>query len=118
MTDLSERLLILQALEIELHQPAIRHDAQRVDALLHQDFTETGRSGIRYTGLPEAVHQTLHLTFSEIQLRSNIMAMQALFNNGLDQRQAVKLFIGHGYQHQKSSPRKVENAPYLGDIIN
>ncbi|AXU95176.1 DUF4440 domain-containing protein [Erwinia persicina] len=49
MTDLSERLLILQALEIELHHPAIRHDAQRVDALLHQDFTETGRSGIRYT---------------------------------------------------------------------
>jgi len=70
------------------------------------------------TGLPEAVHQTLHLTFNEIQLRSNIMATQALFNNGLDQRQAVKLFIGHGYQHQKSSPRKVENAPYLGDIIN
>ncbi|MBD8161570.1 nuclear transport factor 2 family protein [Erwinia persicina] len=49
MTDLSELLLVLQRLEIQLHQPAIRHDAQQVNALLHQDFTETGRSGIRYS---------------------------------------------------------------------
>jgi hypothetical protein len=70
------------------------------------------------TGFPEAVHKTLYLTFCEIQLRGGITATQALFNNGLDHRQAVEFFIGHGYQHQKRSPRKVANAPYLGDIIN
>ncbi|MBB6114124.1 hypothetical protein F4826_001002 [Rahnella inusitata] len=66
------------------------------------------------TGFPEAVHQTLYLTFCEIKLRGGITATQALFNNGLDHWQAVKFFIGHGYQHQKRSPRKVEKRAVPG----
>lgn len=39
----------LQALETELHRPATRSDAGRLDALLHEDFREIGRSGAAYT---------------------------------------------------------------------
>lgn len=39
----------LQALETELHRPATRSDAARLDALLHEDFREIGRSGVAYT---------------------------------------------------------------------
>ena len=39
----------LQALEVELHQPLVRSDAARLDALLHEDFREFGRSGADYT---------------------------------------------------------------------
>jgi hypothetical protein len=35
----------LRGLELELHQPAVRADAARLDGLLHRDFTEFGRSG-------------------------------------------------------------------------
>lgn len=39
----------LQALETELQRPATRRDAARLDALLHGDFGEIGRSGVAYT---------------------------------------------------------------------
>ena len=39
----------LKALEVELHQPVVRRDAARLDALLHDDFHEFGRSGTAYT---------------------------------------------------------------------
>ncbi|WP_141289911.1 nuclear transport factor 2 family protein, partial [Ideonella azotifigens] len=39
----------LQALEVELHQPVVRGDAARLDALLHAEFQEFGRSGAAYT---------------------------------------------------------------------
>ena len=39
----------LKALEVELHQPVARGDAARLDALLHEDFREFGRSGATYT---------------------------------------------------------------------
>ena len=39
----------LQALEVELHQPVVRGDAARLDALLHEEFHEFGRSGAAYT---------------------------------------------------------------------
>ena len=42
-------LALLQAFEVELHQPAVRSDAARLDALLHEDFREFGRSGADYT---------------------------------------------------------------------
>ena len=38
-------LLLLQALEVELHKPAARRDTTRLNALLHDDFREFGRSG-------------------------------------------------------------------------
>ncbi len=45
----SELLAHLRVLEIELHRPAARSDAARLDALLHPDFLEFGRSGRSYT---------------------------------------------------------------------
>jgi hypothetical protein len=39
----------LQALEVELHRPAARRDAARLNALLHADYLEVGRSGNAYT---------------------------------------------------------------------
>jgi hypothetical protein len=44
-----ELLATLQALEVELHRPAARSDAGRLDALLHPEFLEFGRSGRSYT---------------------------------------------------------------------
>ncbi len=38
----------IQALEVELHQPEVCGDAARLDALLHDDFQEFGRSGAAY----------------------------------------------------------------------
>lgn len=41
-------LATLQALEVELHHPGVRCDAQRLDQLLHPEFHEVGRSGRPY----------------------------------------------------------------------
>jgi hypothetical protein len=38
----------LQALEVDLHKPVVRGDAARLDALLHEEFHEFGRSGTAY----------------------------------------------------------------------
>ena len=40
---------LLVTLETTLHDSSLRHDRARVDALLHPDFEELGRSGARYT---------------------------------------------------------------------
>ncbi|MDP9900723.1 nuclear transport factor 2 family protein [Variovorax ginsengisoli] len=50
-------LQVLKLLEIELHKPAARSDAKRLDALLHDDFREFGLSGTVY----EKVDITLRL---------------------------------------------------------
>jgi hypothetical protein len=39
----------LRALEVELHQGATRANRARMNALLHADFTEVGRSGTVWT---------------------------------------------------------------------
>lgn len=39
----------LKTLETELHKDETRRDRRRMDALLHPDFIEFGRSGTRYT---------------------------------------------------------------------
>lgn len=41
-------LATIQALEVELHHPGVRCDAQRLAQLLHIDFHEVGRSGRQY----------------------------------------------------------------------
>lgn len=41
-------LSILSKLESELHEPAKRRDAIRLDEILHPDFKEFGRSGNAY----------------------------------------------------------------------
>ncbi|HEJ9147762.1 DUF4440 domain-containing protein [Serratia marcescens] len=48
MTNFAEWLSQIKALEVELHQPTTRCDPKRVAALLHEDFEEIGRSGLRY----------------------------------------------------------------------
>ncbi len=48
LTHIAEWLSQIQVLEVELHQPTTRCDPQRVAALLHEDFEEIGRSGLRY----------------------------------------------------------------------
>ena len=42
-------LSTLRNLEIALHQPEVRSDIVRIDALLHDSFSEFGRSGRRYS---------------------------------------------------------------------
>ncbi|MDX2416952.1 MAG: DUF4440 domain-containing protein [Xanthomonadales bacterium] len=39
---------LVKQLEVELHKPMVRSDAERVSALLHESFTEIGRSGWYY----------------------------------------------------------------------
>jgi len=46
----------LQALEVELHQPVVRGDAARLDALLHEEFHEFGRSGAAYAKVDILAH--------------------------------------------------------------
>ncbi len=48
LTNFAEWLSQIKALEVELHQPTTRCDPKRVAALLHEDFEEIGRSGLRY----------------------------------------------------------------------
>ncbi|MCS3429922.1 nuclear transport factor 2 family protein [Klebsiella sp. BIGb0407] len=48
MANLSALLSVIRDLEIQLHQPALRLDAERVEKLLHSDFEEIGRSGQFY----------------------------------------------------------------------
>ncbi|HSE86527.1 MAG TPA: DUF4440 domain-containing protein [Candidatus Binatia bacterium] len=38
----------LRDLEVALHQPEVRRDLARLDELLHESFTEFGRSGSSY----------------------------------------------------------------------
>jgi hypothetical protein len=46
--DTYDLLQHLRELEVALHQPAVRLDPARLDALLHESFAEFGRSGRRY----------------------------------------------------------------------
>jgi hypothetical protein len=41
-------LLLMRALEVELHKPAARSDVTRLNALVHDNFQEFGRSGVAY----------------------------------------------------------------------
>jgi hypothetical protein len=44
-------LLLLHSLETELHNPSARGDPARLNAILHHDFREFGRSGTAYSKL-------------------------------------------------------------------
>lgn len=48
MPDLSALLSVIQSLEVQLHQPATRNNAELVEKLLHHDFEEISRSGQCY----------------------------------------------------------------------
>jgi hypothetical protein len=45
----AELLRVLQALEVELHQPQARHSVARLSTLLHDEFAEFGYSGNAYS---------------------------------------------------------------------
>lgn len=45
---LSALLAEIQALEVELHHPGVACERQRLEHLLHPDFSEIGRSGREY----------------------------------------------------------------------
>lgn len=45
---MSPLLHTLRALEVELHHPGVRCNRMRLEALLHADFHEVGRSGRAY----------------------------------------------------------------------
>jgi hypothetical protein len=42
-------LVVLSALERELHQPGVRRNARRLEELLHPSFSEFGRTGLACT---------------------------------------------------------------------
>jgi hypothetical protein len=48
LNDLAPLLSVIQSLEVQLHQPAMRNDANTVGELLHDDFEEIGCSGRHY----------------------------------------------------------------------
>ncbi len=51
-----ELLELIRNLEVTLHQPAVRSDKARLEALLHSDFVEYGRSGRTYNKLEMLAH--------------------------------------------------------------
>jgi hypothetical protein len=83
MTDTVATLLpLLQSLEIELHRPVARSDAARLDALLHADFIEIGRSGRRYSKadiiarlVEEATHAIVVSDRFELRVLSDDLAL-------------------------------------------
>ena len=48
-TAMTSLLFQLQALEVELHHPGVRCDRDWLEALLHPEFHEVGRSGCTYS---------------------------------------------------------------------
>jgi len=45
--NVSDLLQHLRGLEVELHQPFVRSDVDRLDQVLHDSFLEFGKSGVR-----------------------------------------------------------------------
>jgi hypothetical protein len=54
-----ELLELIRSLEVTLHQPAVRNAKSRLDALLHNDFLEIGRSGRTYNKVEMLAHLEL-----------------------------------------------------------
>ena len=69
MTD-SDLARLLQQLEVELQQPATRRNPARLEALLHPDFIEFGRSGRRYSRRQMLAALAEAKSFAEIVSRS------------------------------------------------
>ncbi len=66
MNDDAALLAQLQALETELHRPATRRGARRLDALLHEDFREIGRSGRAYAKADVLAHLPMDVPHADI----------------------------------------------------
>jgi hypothetical protein len=100
MTPPSDLMEDLVALERELHDPAVRRDPAHVDALLHRDFEEVGRSGIRYTRA-EAIAALASEGPSRAAIMSDAFALTALGADAalLTYRSAERLGNGSDIRH-------------------
>ncbi|WP_018912197.1 DUF4440 domain-containing protein [Thiomonas sp. FB-6] len=100
MTPPSDPMEDLAALERELHDPAVRRDRARVDALLHQGFEEVGRSGIRYTRA-ETIAALASEGPSRAAITSDAFALTALGADAalLTYRTAERLADGSDIRH-------------------
>ena len=100
MTPPSDLMENLVALERELHDPAARRDPARVDALLHRDFEEVGRSGIRYTRA-ETIAALAAEGTSRAAIMSDAFALTALGADAvlLTYRTAERLADGSDIRH-------------------
>ncbi len=63
MPDLAAQL---EALESELHHPGIRVSRERLEQLLHPEFTEVGRSGRQYTRETVIAHLAAQTTQPDV----------------------------------------------------
>jgi hypothetical protein len=83
---MAEQLMAaLRALEVELHRTSTRADRARMNALLHEDFVEFGRSGTLWTraatldefGGPDAVVDgpTIHAQDFELRTLTDHLAL-------------------------------------------
>ncbi|HET9978604.1 MAG TPA: nuclear transport factor 2 family protein [Burkholderiaceae bacterium] len=78
-------LAALRTLEVELHRAEVRADRVRMDALLHAEFIEFGRSGTVWTreatldefSAPGAAAQgpTIHAQDFELRVRADDLAL-------------------------------------------
>ena len=69
-------LSVLSTLECELHQPKVRRDRSRLEALLHPRFVEFGRSGNAYTK-PEIIALLLN-EHEPVEVRAQDFRIQVL----------------------------------------
>jgi hypothetical protein len=76
-----ELLSILCKLECELHEPATRRDAIRLNKMLHHNFKEFGRSGNVYTradildALPHEEERSIHAQHCSVQRLATDVAL-------------------------------------------
>lgn len=73
---MNELLHLLQSLETELHHPGVRCAPARLQALLHPDFHEVGRSGRAYNR--DTVIAWLTQQHTQPDVRSEQFAVTAL----------------------------------------
>lgn len=60
----------LEALESELHHPGVRLSRERLEQLLHPDFTEVGRSGRQYTRETVIAHLAAQRTQPDVAAKN------------------------------------------------
>jgi len=100
----------LRQLEVELHQPEIREDRERLEFLLHESFMECGRSGRIYTRseiLNELAQESMQYSvwsqdFSVTKLSDQLMLLTYrsahLFTDGILSSHAFRSSL---WQHSK-----------------
>ncbi|MCU1719518.1 DUF4440 domain-containing protein [Pseudomonas sp. 5P_3.1_Bac2] len=93
----------LVALERELHKPAVRLDRQRVDQLLHAEFHEIGRSGLRYSRAQILAHMLAEGAFMPVYSQAFNLSQLAKGVCLLTYKSAVLSSAGDFLQHTHRS---------------